>query len=466
MSNTNAIYCRISSNKQTLEQQKEACINFAKDNNLYTENIRIYVDNGVSAYKTDKEEREELDKLLSDIERGKVSNLIVFSLDRLSRRGVSEGTTIIDLCTKCNCKVFSVVDNMCINENDIQEIVNTLKFYFAKNESKLIGERVKAKKQLMKENGEFIGFSIPLGFKVEDKKLIVDNDKKAIIITLFNTYINLGSKKAMEYLKANGVLCNSNQALKQYLISERYIEIVGEEVFYKANKLLKEKNTRSNPNGINKETFESFIIGNNLVYHKECECKLLVSKYYGKNGGYLYYCNHCKTYKLNNKKTWSNNKYLINEQLEELLLIHLEELRNNKEAILNTLENSNNNNEKRGCKKDIEEAIKTLEETNDSLASQINTIALNGGNINVLIQLIDKNNKEVDKLKEQLTEIHKEYVLYYAEHKEVINILENIEELIKTYEDITIPNKRSMLKILSDRITISNNSKLEIQWKI
>ncbi len=77
-----AIYCRVSTNQQTTDNQS-AELNQVALNRGWTINA-TYVDQGISGTK-DRSQRVGLDKLLKDATRGKFDTVMVWSIDRLGR---------------------------------------------------------------------------------------------------------------------------------------------------------------------------------------------------------------------------------------------------------------------------------------------------------------------------------------------------------------------------------------------
>jgi len=97
--NRSVIYTRVSDIKQqdntSLESQKIYCTEYAQKQNF---EICGYYGGTYASAKTD--DREAFQKMLSDVKRKKISNIIVYSIDRFSRAGASAIATVEQLNRK------------------------------------------------------------------------------------------------------------------------------------------------------------------------------------------------------------------------------------------------------------------------------------------------------------------------------------------------------------------------------
>ncbi len=74
-----AIYARVSTDEQNVEQQKDVIVEFCKSKGY---NYRCYVDKAVSGKLSD---RPAWSKLVSECEKGKIVGIIVLKIDRITR---------------------------------------------------------------------------------------------------------------------------------------------------------------------------------------------------------------------------------------------------------------------------------------------------------------------------------------------------------------------------------------------
>jgi len=77
-----AVYCRVSTNQQTTDNQSAELIQVAANRGWTI--VSSYIDHGISGSKNHTE-RAALDQLLKDAKRGKFDTLMVWSIDRLGR---------------------------------------------------------------------------------------------------------------------------------------------------------------------------------------------------------------------------------------------------------------------------------------------------------------------------------------------------------------------------------------------
>ena len=131
------IYARCSTNHQELEHQISSCKNYADTLGLKIGDV--ITDFNVSAYSTSYLTREGLQHVLTLAENNEIENLIIFESSRLSRGGTLEGGIILDRLTKCGVKVYSVTEG-CLNENELSELLNSIRFFQNKLESKKTSE--------------------------------------------------------------------------------------------------------------------------------------------------------------------------------------------------------------------------------------------------------------------------------------------------------------------------------------
>src|SRR5436189_304085 len=76
---------------------------------------------------------------------------------------------------------------------------------FAQFEREVIGERIRDKIAASKRKGMWMGGVPPLGYRVEDRKLLVIDSEAAIVRSIFRRYAKLGSVRLLkEELDARG----------------------------------------------------------------------------------------------------------------------------------------------------------------------------------------------------------------------------------------------------------------------
>ena len=180
-----ALYMRFSSDRQSeqsIEGQLRDAISFCK---LRKYRIKaIYVDRATSARK-DIEKRVNFLQMISDSDKRHWEYVIVWKLDRFARNRNDSAIYKMRL-RKNGVKVVSITENISDNpEGIILESVleGMAEFYSAELSQKITrGLRESALKC------QSIGGHVPLGYKIEDHKLVIDPVGAAIVQKAFELY--------------------------------------------------------------------------------------------------------------------------------------------------------------------------------------------------------------------------------------------------------------------------------------
>jgi len=181
-----ALYVRVSTEEQavngdSLRTQREELTNYALKNGFHI--YGIYEDDGFSATNL---KRPELQRLLKDVEQNKINRILITKLDRLSR-GVRNYYKILDTLDEHEVywqTIFEKYDSSTANGRLHINIMLSV----AENESAQTSERIRSVFKTKIENKELIAGKIPIGLKKENKKLIIDEDKKQIVLDAFKFY--------------------------------------------------------------------------------------------------------------------------------------------------------------------------------------------------------------------------------------------------------------------------------------
>lgn len=130
------LYARVSSDGQSVQMQLAVAQELIKD--VPEGQLKILVDDGVSATKTKMADRKHLQELMALIVDGKVSNLIVYDRDRLARN-FFEYYKIASLLQKHKVKVIFTGTNVAPFDQSMQ--VEGLRAIFAQQEGQTIARR-------------------------------------------------------------------------------------------------------------------------------------------------------------------------------------------------------------------------------------------------------------------------------------------------------------------------------------
>ena len=201
-----ALYMRVSTDEQalnglSLEAQKEVLEKYAKDNNY--EIIDSYTDAGISARKK-IQHRKELIRLLDDVRKGRVDLILFTKLDRWFRN-ISDYYKVQEILDKYHVNWKTIFEEYDTSTANGRLHINIM-LSIAQDEADRTSERIKAVFESKRSKGETSANKAPIGYKIENSKLLVDDDKKQIAIDIFSHYdINHSMRKCirMVYNKYN-----------------------------------------------------------------------------------------------------------------------------------------------------------------------------------------------------------------------------------------------------------------------
>ncbi|MFJ1756663.1 recombinase family protein [Kitasatospora sp. NPDC088134] len=168
------LYLRLSldrDGKTAIERQEADCRAWAERNGLTVR--KVHIDRGRSGFKD--VERKGFDSALAAVTAGVVGTLIVWKLDRLSRKGIGQVGKVLDDIEKAGGRLVSVVDGL-DTSNDSARMVVAMLAELARSESKNLGTRVAHAKRHLRRQGQWIGGQPPYGLLVDPatKKLVHD----------------------------------------------------------------------------------------------------------------------------------------------------------------------------------------------------------------------------------------------------------------------------------------------------
>jgi len=136
-----AIYCRVSTEEQSTENQLQAITAWAKARGY--EVVKVYSEQE-SAWRQGHQRA--LGRLLDDLESGrrKYDACLTWSLDRITREGIGTLTQIYNRFNRCGCKLISLHESFTEYPNEFTPIFLAMIGFFAKWESDRRSERTKA----------------------------------------------------------------------------------------------------------------------------------------------------------------------------------------------------------------------------------------------------------------------------------------------------------------------------------
>ena len=196
------IYARYSSHgqqEQSIDGQLRDCYAYA-DRQGYSV-IAEYIDRALTGRNDD---RLDFQRMLADARKRQFKYIIVWKLDRFARNRYDSAVHKAEL-KKYGVRVISATENITDEPEGImlEGLLESLAEYYSANLSK----HVKRGQRESVLAGTYTGGIPPFGFKVENKKLVADENKAPIIRYVFEQYAKGVSKKQIiEELNARGVL--------------------------------------------------------------------------------------------------------------------------------------------------------------------------------------------------------------------------------------------------------------------
>ena len=438
-------YTRVSSETQTLDQQKKAINEYAAAHSLTVD--KFIEDFGISAYSKSFEAREGLLEILNLAEQGLVSDLILFESSRLSRR-YGESVSLIERLTMKGVKIHSIVDNGIINQNDLDSLMNAFRSYMNQNASKLTSERIKSKLAHLRQQGLYTGGSVTWGFKVVDKRVVPDEELRPVITQFFKDYIAFGASYCLDKYKINNPV-----TLNKRIKNEAYKEIVDEDLWQHANKV---RSSRACRKSYSSKTNRSKWLFEGLLTHC-CGKKLYLSS---QTDGTYYRCYRCNSQRRKLYKAPMLEKVIQDElmdvfanlsyeKLEEQYLLKTEKLKLVLELEVKSLDT------------EIEAAEKQL----NTLKSRLTHFLCEDGSdmvINQISELITNKVEEIASLKTDRDEAMIRLSNASNKEQKQMDQIRNLLDAKDIYLNASIEGKKSVLHLIVDRIIVSDYDDIEV----
>jgi site-specific DNA recombinase len=195
-----AVYTRKSTEEgldqdfNSLEAQREACAAYVKSQAGvgWTCLKARYDDGGISGATM---QRPALQRLLGDIEVGKIDVVVVYKVDRLTR-ALSDFAKIVEIFDANGVSFVSVTQQFNTTTSMGRLTLNVL-LSFAQFEREVTAERIRDKIAASKKKGMWMGGVVPLGYDVVDRMLIPNESEAETVRTLFRLYLELGTVKKL-----------------------------------------------------------------------------------------------------------------------------------------------------------------------------------------------------------------------------------------------------------------------------
>ena len=144
---------------------------------------KIYREEGVSAKNTN---RPKFQEMIEDMKNGKINKIIVYKLDRLTR-SIQDLEVICSMLEEYNCELESVAEEINTGNANGKFFIRMLTI-LAQLEIERTSERTKFGLVGAIKKGH-IPSRAPLGYKREDKKLVINHIEEEVVRRIFNMYL-------------------------------------------------------------------------------------------------------------------------------------------------------------------------------------------------------------------------------------------------------------------------------------
>mgnify|MGYP001167327689 CR=1 FL=1 len=199
-----ALYARVSTREQAQEgysisAQLNSLKAYAQSQNWHI--VGIYTDDGLSAKDTD---RQQLQRMINDIKEDKIDVVLVYRLDRLTR-SVLDLYELLATFDEYSCG-FKSATEVYDTTTAMGRLFITIVAALAQWERENLAERVSMGMQEKFRQGEYPGGRAPYGYKVENSKLIINEDEAKVIKLIYEKYINgYGMNRIAQYLNRKNI---------------------------------------------------------------------------------------------------------------------------------------------------------------------------------------------------------------------------------------------------------------------
>ena len=211
-----AVYCRVSSDERldqsfnSIDAQRESGLSFVMSQRQegWEAVQNTYEDPG---YSGGNMERPGLKRLMIDIKSGLIDMVVVYKIDRLSR-SLTDFAKMVEIFDKHKVSFSSVTQQINSSTSTGRLMLNML-LSVAQFEREVTGERIRDKIAASKRKGLWMGGPVPLGYRVENRLLLIDAKEAQTVRWIFDTYASTGSTTQMvQQMKAQNLLTKSGRS--------------------------------------------------------------------------------------------------------------------------------------------------------------------------------------------------------------------------------------------------------------
>ena len=195
-----AIYTRKSSDEgleqdfNSLDAQREACAAYiaSQKHEGWVARSERYDDGGFSGGSM---ERPGLSRLMEDVRARRVEVIVVYKVDRLTR-SLTDFAKIVEVLDAQGASFVAVTQQFNTTTSMGRLTLNVL-LSFAQFEREIAGERIRDKIRASRQKGMWMGGTLPIGYNVRDRALVIDEPGATLVRNIFRRYLDLKSVPAL-----------------------------------------------------------------------------------------------------------------------------------------------------------------------------------------------------------------------------------------------------------------------------
>ena len=196
---TAVIYARYSQTEQSIEGQLRVCEEYAQKNNILI--LNTYIDRAMTGT---NDNRPDFQRMIKDSSRKEWNFILVYKLDRFSRNKYE--SAIHKKTLKDNgVKVLSAMENIPDTPEGIilESLLEGMNVYYSAE----LSQKVKRGMRETRLKGFYQGGGLPYGYKVVDRKVVIDETKAETVRFMYDSYSKGVTVKTMiAELTAKGIL--------------------------------------------------------------------------------------------------------------------------------------------------------------------------------------------------------------------------------------------------------------------
>lgn len=446
MRKQNVAYLRVSTEAQTekygLDMQKQKIMEYCDKEGVVID--KWYIDGGYSGSKLD---RPDIQQLLDDSERGLISCVYIYKLDRMSRDVIDTLNLLYRVLPKYGVQVISMTEDLKF-ENPMDKVMIGVNAIMGQYEREVIYMRTRAgMKERVKKGLWMGGGRTPYGYYYDrnDGILHPKEGEAEIVRTAYQLYIDGYSCERISKMlgfKGDRIVSQilkrkSNIGIIEYKGEEykgMHKPIVEEHIFYEAQECMKKRHTNSH-------------VTNDNILTGLCYC--------GVCGARMRYQKWGKYHKLICYSQQKSKEYMIKDPNCNNEKVRADEIEKEVEGCFKNFAINMEKTKKRESKSVIIESA--IKKSNSKIKKYYSLYAENESDN--LMELIQEEEKKVSELK---NELRKEMAHEKSSNPERLREIKKVADM---WDELERKKKNKVLKQCVEKVVIKNKD-VEIYFSI